>query len=167
MNSLLQFDIPRRNTQCTHLGERLLPGMEIFSLLVEEKGVRLARHDYCLSCWNQVRDKQCEQPVSHGYWKSTIEKRKVAEGSSRIERALLLLRELQQSPDSKEEEVFILCLFLSHARQLALRQEFKMEEGTYHLYEILRKEEFLKVKVVNLSEIQIDALKKSLAEQLQ
>ena len=167
MNSLFSLEIPKRSAQCIHQGERLLPGMEIYSLIVEEEEERLARRDFCSACWMQVRTVECEQPSARGYWKSKIEKRKALEGSSRVERALLLLRALQQTPESQEAEIFVLCLFLSHARQLALRQEFQKEGVTYHLYEILRKEEFLTIKVVNLSQIQIESLQKSLANQLQ
>lgn len=168
MNSLFQLEIPKRSAQCAHQGERLLPGMDIYSLLVEEgEEKRLARRDFCSACWTQVRDNQCEQPSARGYWKSKIEKRKAVEGSSRVERALILLRNLLQFSEPPEAEIFVLCLFLSHARQIALRQEFQKDGFTYHLYEILRKEEFITIKGINLSQIQIDTLQKSLAEQLQ
>lgn len=167
MNSLFQLEIPKRSSQCAHQGERLLPGMEIFSLLLEETEKQsLSRRDFCSACWTHVKHVEGEQPTARGYWKSKIEKRKTPEGSSRIERALALLRTLQQAPELKEAEIFVLCLFLSHARQLALRQEFQKEDQTYHLYEILRKEEFLTIKVINLSQIQIEELQKSLADQL-
>lgn len=168
MNSLFQLEIPKRNIQCAHQGERLLPGMDIYSLILEE-GVeqRLARRDFCSSCWTKIRDEHTLLPSNRGYWKSKIEKRKVPEGASRVEKALVLLRFLLQSGESQEAEIFVLCLFLSHARQLVLRQEFKREGETYHLYEILRKDEFVTIKVVNLSLIQIETLQKSLAEQLQ
>lgn len=168
MNSLFQLEIPKRSLQCAHQGERLLPGMEIYSLLLgEEKSERLARRDFCSACWAQVRPLQGEESSARGYWKSKIEKRKVVENLSRVERALAVLRTLQQAPELQEAEIFVLCLFLSHARQLALRQEFQKDGSTYHLYEILRKEEFLTVKVINLSQVQIETLQKSLADQLQ
>lgn len=168
MNSLFQLEIPKRSALCTHQGERLIPGMEIYSLLMEDADTqRLARRDFCSACWTQVQIAQCEQPLARGYWKSKIEKRKIAEGASRVERAIALLRTLQQSNETQELEIFVLCLFLSHARQLALRQEFQKEGVNYHLYEILRKEEFVTVKVINLSQAQIEAVQKSLADQLQ
>lgn len=168
MNSLFQLEIPKRSAQCAHQGERLLPGMDIYSLLVEEgEERRLTRRDFCSACWTEVCESQCRQPSARGYWKSKIEKRKAADGSSRVERALILLRHLLQSPESPEAEIFVLCLFLSHARQIALRQEFQKDGYPYHLYEILRKEEFITVKVIALSQVQIEILQKSLAEQLQ
>lgn len=168
MNSLFQLDIPKRNTQCAHQEERLLPGMNIYSLLIEEgEEMRLTRRDFCSACWMQVRDMNVDKPSSKGYWKSKIEKKKSTDASNRNERALILLHQLLQLPEPPETEIFVLCLFLSHARQIALRQEFQNDGLTYHLYEILRKEEFITIKVVNLSQIQIDDLQKSLAEQLQ
>lgn len=167
MHSFFQLDIPKRNGQCAHQGERLLSGMEIYSLLIEEDTQRLARRDFCSACWNQIRAIEEKRPSMRGYWKSKIEKRKTLEGSSRAERALALLRTLQQASEPQEAEIFVLCLFLSHARQLALRQEFEKEGITYHLYEILRKEEFVTVRVVNLSQFQIETVQKSLANQLQ
>lgn len=167
MNSLFQLEIPKRNTQCAFQGERLLPGMEIYSLLFEENDTqRLARRDFCLACWGKIRNSEAEQPASRGYWKSKIEKRKALEGSSRIERALALLRTLQQEPDPKEAEIFVLCLLLNRARRLILRQEFQKDGMGYHLYEILRQDEFITVKAVSLSDVQIETLQKSLAEQL-
>lgn len=168
MNSLFHLEIPKRNMHCAHQGERLLPGMEIYSLLIEEgEEQRLARRDFCSACWMKVRDAQSLLPSNRGHWKSKIEVRKVPEGASRTEKALALLRILQQSPEPQEAEIFVLCLFLSHARQLALRKEFKREAESYHLYEILRKDEFVTIKVVNLSHFQIETLQKSLADQLQ
>lgn len=166
MNSLFQLDIPKRKTQCAHQGERLLPGMEIYSLLLEEAPERLSRLDFCSTCWKQVRGLQSEHPSARGYWKSKIEKRKEAKTSSRVERAFALLDDLQRATELREAEIFVLCLFLSHARQLSLRQEFQKEGSTYHLYEILHKEEFLTIKVIQLSDIQVENLQKSLADQL-
>ena len=104
--------------------------------------------------------------LERGYWRSKIEKRKTVGGSPRIEQAFALLRALQQAAEPPETEIFVLCLFLSHARYLVLRQEFQKEGVSYYLYEVLHKEEFLTVKVVNLSQCQIETLQKSLAEQL-
>jgi hypothetical protein len=167
MNSLFQLEIPKRNGQCAYQGERLLPGMEIYSLLIEEETQHLARRDFCSACWNQVRAIEEKQSSTRGYWKSKIEKRKTSAETSRIERALALLHILQQAPEPQAAEIFVLCLFLAHARQLALRQEFHKEGVTYHLYEILHKEEFVTVRVINLSQVQIETLQKSLADQLQ
>jgi uncharacterized protein YxeA len=166
MNSLFKLEIPKRNAYCSHGGERLLPGMEIYSLILEGNAQRLARRDFCCACWQQVQGEGGGlEPCS--YWKSKIEQRKSVVASSRIERALTLLRDLQQASEQQEAEIFVLCLFLSHARQLALRQEFQKEEVTYQLYEILRKEEYLTIKALNLSHTQIEEIQKSLAYQLQ
>lgn len=169
MNSLFQLEIPKRNGQCAQGGEKFLPGMDIFSLLSEEDlSSTITRRDFCSECWKGVKESQRGNSSSHGYWKSTIEKRKESEGGgTRIDRALALLKSLQQSPENKEAEIFVLSLFLSHAKQLALRKEIHKEGETYFLYEILRNEEFIRVKTIKLSQLQTDILQKSLADQLQ
>jgi hypothetical protein len=164
MNSLFQVEIPKRNPHCFHQGERLLPGMEIYSLLLEDESQHLMRRDFCLACWTQVQG-QVEKEAC-GYWKSKIEQRKASSKSSRIDRALTLLREFQQAAESREAEMFVLCLFLAHARQMALRQEFQKEGITYQLYEILHQEEYVTVKMVALSQLQIEAIQIALAKQL-
>lgn len=162
MNSLFHIEIPKRNTHCSAEGERLIPGMEIYSLLLEEGPKSLKRHDFCSLCWRQ---KERAMPA-WGYWKSKIESRKMIKGSSRIERALVLLRELQHQ-EGFDEEIFVLCLFLSRARQLILRQEFQKEGSSYQLYERAGEEEYFTIKSIRLSQIQIEDLQQSLACKLQ
>jgi hypothetical protein len=166
MNSLFQLEIPKRNTHCFQQKERLLPGMEIYSLLVEDQEKRgFLRHDFCALCWSQVQN-EAEKLTPRIYWKSKIEYRKPFVESSRTMRALALLRKLQQVREPLEEEIFVLCLFLSHARQLALRQEFQKDGETYQLYEVLQQEEYLTVKALNISSFQIETIQKSLASKL-
>lgn len=167
MNSIFQLEIPKRNQHCALQGERLLPGMEIISLLSEEDEAGMTRRDYCSECWTQFQNKMNSAISSKCYWKSKIEKKQIVETSSRIDRALHLLRALLQEGSGKEGEIFVLCLFLAHARQLALRKEFQDNEVNYHLYEILKNEEFLTIKVVPLSQVEIGVWQRSIAEQLQ
>lgn len=163
MHSLVQLDIPRRNAQCAHQGEPLLPGMDIYSLLYEENGTKkIVRKDVCSTCWANFKDKG----TSKGYWKSKIEKKKSTETPARAVRALGLFKTLLSSPNIKEDEIFVLSLYLAHARQIAMRKEFQNENSTYYLYEIPRSEEFFTVKTVNLSPLQIEQIQKSLAVQL-
>jgi hypothetical protein len=167
MKSLFQIEIPKRNSHCSQNGERLAPGMEVYSLVCEDEAEVLARRDYCPSCWPQVEIGKERKEESLNYWKSKIEKRKIINEPSRIARAMLLFRELLQSSPPQEEEIYILCIFLSHARQLALRQEFQKEGAAYQLYEVLRQEEeFITVKSFNLSHLQIEQIQKSLASKL-
>lgn len=166
MKSLNQLEIPKRSVHCLHKGEHFIPGMEVYSLIHEEEGRHFGRNDYCAACWPEVHHAVCSKPESRGYWKSKIEPRKLAPESTRTARALKLLKELLGHPESQADEIFVLCLFLSHARQIALRQEFQQEGIAYQLYEILRQEEFITIQAVNLSQIQIEAIQKSLAQKL-
>lgn len=166
MKTLNQFEIPRRSGHCLHKGEHFIPEVEIYSLLHEDENHHLARSDYCSACWNEISSIVCSKPEIRGYWRSKIEPKQPSLESSRTLRAIKLLKELAKHPDGQAEEIFVLCLFLAHARQLALRQEFQQDEISYQLYEIVRHEEFLTIKVVNLSQIQIETIQKSLAQKL-
>lgn len=166
MKALNQLEIPKRSFHCFHKKEPLLPGMEIISLIYEDENQEIGRHDYCAACWPEAQAIEGSKPETRGYWKSKIEPKKIVPESTRVGRGLSLLKEMLKTPEADAEEVFVLCLFLSHARQLALRQEFKEEGSTFQLYEILRQDEFITVKLVNLSTIQIENIQKSLAQKL-
>lgn len=167
MNSLFQLEIPKRSNHCSHQGEQLTPGMEIVSLLLEAgSDQRFSRRDFCLGCWKKFSLDERGNSAERGHWRSKIEKKKEVEGSTRVQRAFDLLYKLLQSPESREDEIFVLCLFLSHSRRLVLRKEFLKEGNTYNLYEVLQKEEFLTIKSIPLSQVQTQELQVSLAEKL-
>lgn len=162
MNSLFQFEIPKRQHVCALHGERLEPGKEIFSLLYEEAdSKKLLREDYCSKCWSKVEEKP-----NRIYWKSRIEKKIQEPPSTRSERALHLLKEVLVEPSSNEEEIFVLALLLSHARQLILRKEIVKDGQLFHLYEVAKQEEYITVKVFELDSTQISNVQKSLADKL-
>ena len=164
MNSLFQLEIPKRGVHCFQQGERLLPGMEIYSLLLESETDQITRQDFCSICWSNVQIEKIES--LRGYWKSKIDLQQPVTETTRISKALKLLHEMRHDQEVKDEEIFFLCLFLSHARQLALRQEFQKEGISYQLYEILSKEEFITVKLINLSHVEIETIQRSLASKL-
>lgn len=165
MNSLYQLEIPKRSVHCLHKGEHFIPGMEVYSVLRENDEHRLARNDYCGACWLELHNIEFIQK-SRGYWKSKMEPRKHTPESSRTARALELLKEMLACSESQSGEIFVLCLFLARARQLALRQEFQQDGAAYQLYEIVRHEEFVTIKTVPLSHIQIEVIQTSLAQKL-
>lgn len=166
MKGLNQLEIPKRGAHCFNKQEPLAPGMDIYSFLHEQEENQLARNDYCPACWHDLHATLLAQPNCKGYWKSKIELKKQQPESTRTARALLLLKDLLGKPDSSPEEIFVLALFLAHARLLALRQEFQQEGNNYFLYEVVRQEEFITVKSINLSQIQIETIQKSLAQKL-
>lgn len=157
MNGWMKIEIPKRHSHCALCGSALTGGIEIYSLLLEEvSSEALMRKDFCLACW-KARPVEEKEKVK-GYWKSYLELKKTEEKDSKVSRAFSLLQELLQAPEEKEQEIFILALFLSHARQLILRQEFKEEGISYHLYEVPRQGKFLTVKVPVLSSLDIENL---------
>jgi len=166
MNSLFTIDIPKRQAQCAGKGERFVPEMEIFSLLTEEESKKIVRRDFCATCWPQFQQ-EAQLPHSRGYWKSKIEKKKKISDASRAEQALMLLRLLLNTPEGLEAEIFVLCLFLAHARYLALRKEVQKENGVYDVYELLKQNEWITIKRVQVSQLEIDKIQHSLALKLQ
>ncbi|WP_068468126.1 hypothetical protein [Candidatus Protochlamydia phocaeensis] len=164
MSIFFQIDIPKRSQSCSEKGERLLPGMEYYSLLRENDNGQISRQDFCVACWEQFSSQQ-DLSNSSGYWKSKIEPKKAAP-SSRSEKALTLLKSLLGQAAQHEEEIFVLIIFLSHARRLALRQEFESEGATWGLYEILQHEEFIRAKILPISQIEIVRIQQAIAEKL-
>jgi hypothetical protein len=162
MKPLFPFEIPRRSTHCSQQGEKLFPGMEVYSTLLEDNG-QISRRDFCPSCWLNSQQKG---EIKSSYWKSIIEVKEVRQSSHSIyQKAWNLLYELQKDPQ-KEAELFVLCIFLAHARQLILRQEFSTAEGMYQIYEKRKEEEYITVKKFFLSEKQILEIQKNVSEKL-
>ncbi|CUI17138.1 conserved hypothetical protein [Candidatus Protochlamydia naegleriophila] len=93
-------------------------------------------------------------------------KKKIEPASSRCDKALNLLKELLQTVPLQEEEIFVLAVFLSHARKLILRQEFEKEGFKWGVYEIPRQDEFVTIKILPLVLIETDRIQKALAEKL-
>lgn len=161
---LFQIDIPKRNGLCAGKGEKLVPGMEYFSLLLSNESYETVREDYCLECWE-------ERTVpagynSRGHWKSKVDPKKIGASSTRSDQALQLLREYLQQPGQHEEEIFVLALFLSHAKKLILRREFKEGEIAWGLYEMPQDEEFFTIKILSLTRLETERIQKTLAEKL-
>jgi hypothetical protein len=164
MNSLFQLDIPKRNAACFAKGERLIPDMEVVSLLIETETRTVTRRDFCLACWAELPQESIKE--AQGYWKSKIERKERPQSSNRVERALHLLQQSLKDAEPDEVEIFVLSLFLAHARQLILRKEFSEGGKNYHLYEIAKQDEFVTIRLIDLTQTQIDQKQKSLALKL-
>jgi hypothetical protein len=166
--SLHQIEIPRRNSSCFKGGECLNSGMEYYSLLSHHDEQAVKRCDFCVSCWQKFSE---EADLTKGvvYWKSRIEIKKDAEVTqeqSKMGKALSLLRTLLQEQHQQEEEIFVLALFLAHARRLILRKEFEKEGMSYSVYEVANQEDWLMIKKVDLSHLETSVIQKSLSTQL-
>ena len=166
MNSLFSIHIPKRQSVCAHQGEKFLPEMEVFSLLTEDETQKIVRQDFCAACWSQLQPDIASQK-NRGYWKSTIEKKKKLSDSTRAEQAIALLRLLLEQASIHESEIFVLCLYLAYARQLILRKEMIKEGIAYYIYEIAKKNEQIMIKVIPLSQVEIETIQKSISEKLQ
>lgn len=162
--ALQRIEIPRRSHSCFKDGKKFTSGMEIVSVLLEDHEQQLMRQDYCLECWNSVQKE--ESLAKHTFWKSAWEIRdKKAVSKSSYDHALALLRaKIENSQD--EEEIFVLALYLAHARKLILRKEMKKEDSVYSIYEIAHEEDYLPIKKLNFSQIDTKAIQASLSQQL-
>lgn len=168
--SFFQLDIPRRSSTCIKKGERLVPGMEYYSLLLKEDDSHsIRRLDYCSACWREALV-DVDLGKSQGYWKSRIEIKLPKEASynqTRTAKALTLLKDFLKSPtDTNEAEVFVLSLLLARARQLLLRKEFQENGFVYLLYEIAGQDEFVTIKKIELPQLKVQALQASLSSKL-
>lgn len=134
-------------------------------MLTEDETQKIKRQDYCTACWSQFNADQ-KLPANKGYWKSKIEIKKKPAPASRPERALILLKNLLESTPAPEEEIFVLILFLCHTRHIVLRKELVEDNIRYGLYEILNQDEFLKIKQINLSNLETERIQQSLAAKL-
>lgn len=165
MRSPFQLEIPKRSSQCCKQGEKLTPGMEYYSMLLEDEVGKIKRQDYCTNCWTGIIGSQ-ELANSRGYWKSKIDVKEKAPPTSRGERALLLLKTLLENPVGHEADIFVLALLLAHMRRVVLRKEIEQDGVKYGLYEILHKEEFVTIKTISLSNLETARIQESLASQL-
>lgn len=168
MNPLLQIEIPRRSVSCFKGGERLLPGMEYYSFLMQDENQKFIRRDFCLACWQQFM-KEVDVKQGHGYWKSRIENKKESSsssGQSKTAKALILFKTLLQEVNRNEAEIFILALLLARARRLILRRELEQEGQLYALYEVAHQETFFMIKKIEVSQLETAVIQQSLAKKL-
>lgn len=164
---LFPIEIPKRSRHCAESAETFLPGSEYYSILIDKEEENWERMDFCLRCWAEAKQKWSEKV--HTHWKSQIppEQTKADLNKSRNEKALELLREAIQADTSDEHaEAFILALYLVRCRVLALRQQLVREGVKIGLYEVIATEEMLPVRLLPLSQLQVNKLQEQLAKKL-
>lgn len=169
MKSAFQIEIPRRGPYCSQGKELFLPGMDYYSILLEEGEIR--RQDFCSACWeSSARDQFL--PKVHTSWKSKVaagKKEEPLDAQSRDDKILFILNETLKketlSPD-EEVECFVLALYLARRRRLLLRKELQKEGGKFNLYEVADTEEMLYVRRVELSQIATEKVQAELANKI-
>lgn len=165
--TFVPIEIPRRTPCCARGGEKLVPGMDYYSLLVEQENKQIFRQDFCCACWD-ASFKERQDALGQGYWKSRIEAKKETDRShlsKRVAKAYSLLETVLQQPKGQEAKIFILALFLARAKQLILRREWKEDRQRYYLYEMAGEEKLLTIKHMDISPREIAQLEQSLTEQ--
>lgn len=171
MRTIFQQEIPRRKQICFMGSELFSPGMDYYSLLKEDETGKWLRHDFCIDCWEKFAGQRPRNQTDDkaSYWKSKVEDKKIYAKSSidRNERALeLLLQALAKNSPEDIEEAFILALYLARNKKLVIRKEINHPGESSAIYEILATEELLIVPKLNLSQLQIEKIKGTLAIKL-
>jgi hypothetical protein len=162
--------IPKRAKTCFLSQEDLLPGMDYFSLLIENDSHGYDRQDFCSVCWNQTFKNLSDKMLTIRHWKSKvpaiIKVREIPQNRD-VQIMSLLKTYLESNLEENVEESFVLSLYLSRKRVMSLRKEIRQEDNTIvQLYEILETEEMLLIKKVDLSTIQIGNIQLQIAKKL-
>lgn len=166
MMTLFQLEIPRRGNVCARGNEPLTPGMEYFSVLVEDPELGLKRVDYCPACWSVAKN----EVKARSQWKAKVlfKKEEAPIHLNRDERIMYLFKESMKAdtPES-HAETFVLALFLARRRLMYLRQEVKQDDGTIvQIYEDAATEEMYTIRKVDLSQLQISTIQLEVAKKL-
>ncbi len=69
------IDIPRRSSVCFKAQEPLNPGVEYYSVLTKGEEEKYSREDYCLACWEMVRQDKLSGQL-HTHWKAKVATKK-------------------------------------------------------------------------------------------
>lgn len=167
MKPYFQIEVPKRANICFQGQEALTPGMEYFSLLLEDPEAGLVRHDFCPGCWS----KALITDLVKLHWKSKVPQKKAVvmlNAQDRDERVMEVFRELLQAgTEESSAEAFILALYLARRKIIYLRQEKLQPDGAVVLlYEVADTEEMLFVKRVTLSKVQVEQVQQEIAKKL-
>lgn len=168
MSSQLQIQIPRRSKVCMLGQEVFSPGMEYFSLLIENKAEGIERQDFCAVCWNKLSE-ETEKKTAKKHWKSKVpDKKQVIVPLNRDEHILSLLKNSLEGTTQEDLEMsFVLALYLARKRFMVLRKEIKQENKTImQFYEIPETEEMIPVQRIELSTLQIEQIQLQIAKNL-
>lgn len=163
MHPIFKLEIPKRLTLCCLQGERFLGGIDIHSALYEDESGKWTRKDFCPACWEQM---ESQLPSGRIAWKSKNDKKEKPPLSGKIQSAFQLFRQFIDSPENMENEIFVLGLFLAHAKQLIFRKELQQNGEWVHLYEVPKTGECFFVKTCVLTAIEIETIRQSLASKL-
>lgn len=114
----MKYTLPRRASKCFLKEEPFLPGSSLISLVIPKKEGFL-RRDYCLHCWESVKEEK-----GSSFWKVILPKK--AEESKSLSDLQAL--ELFCSLLGKEKELaFVLALYLERKKFLTKRREGEEE----------------------------------------
>lgn len=172
MTTLFHIQIPKRSKVCFSAQEVLSPGMDYYSLLIENNTHEYVRQDFCAVCWSKFLDLPDGKKKTLGkHWKSKVPVKKEAPQvpQNRDEQILSLLRNSLSGDMPEDREMsFVLALYLARKRFMILRKEMRQEDKTViQLYEIPETEEMILIPKIELSSLQIEDIQLKIAKKLQ
>lgn len=166
MKSVLPIEIPKRAKICLKCEEAFKPGMEYYSILVDDAQLTIKRQDFCLSCWEKNVDISLD---IKSVWKSQVShlKDEKLQFRNRDEKIFHLFKELLYQDDEQDKmEVYVLSLYLMRRKLLFQREELTQNDEVKILYEIASTEEMILVKRFELTQMQIGLIQLRIAEKL-
>ena len=164
MKSVLPVEIPKRSKSC-FLGQEIFqPGMEYYSILMENQDNDLERKDFCLACWETAKETEAFKSI----WKAKVAtKEEKIRFQNRDEKILYLFRQLNQEDDEiSMMEFYVLSLYLMRRKILFHREEITQDHLVKIVYEINATEEMILVRKFDLSVEQISLIQLRIAEKL-
>ena len=162
---LNHYQIPRRNKNCSGNQEPLTTGSVVYSFIMETNEGLFKRMDFCEACWKSYLNTR--QDISRlNYWRYIQQAVKENPKTGRTQATLNLLQEMLDEEVKAKDEIYVLTLFLQHARKLILRHEFEREGVKWGVFEIVDKDEFLTIEIIHVDHLQITPLQNSLAHKI-
>lgn len=165
MKPVFQLEIPKRGNQCAQGNEPLTPGMDYYSVLVDDEELGLKRLDYCPACWEKIKN----EVKARSQWKAKVvaKKEEAPIHLNRDEKIMYLLKEsMKLDTPEAHAETFVLALFLARRRILYLRQEVKEDDSIMQIYEEAATEDMLTIRKIQLSQLQTDKIQLDVAKKL-
>lgn len=159
MPFLFQIQIPRRNQRCSECEKSFAEGEKILSTLQEEKGGWI-RKDGCINCVS---------PNNEGIrWISRHKEIDKGKPTDEGEKGWnLLLQMVKEKEFQKEEELFILALYLIRKKILIERKNpFKKEDRLWILCEHSESGEMIFIPKLDLAGLNLPAIQAQIKTRL-
>jgi hypothetical protein len=168
-NPLHKPTIPRRSRVCCRTREKLEPGAEYISLILEGEGEgEYIREDILLSYWQQHPEDELAKRAKSS-WKSKIPLKPEApkEQEEFLERAYEMFLEHHEKTSPEDLlRAFVLALFLQRKKVFIFRQEMQHLDNPAYVFETQGAEDIYCVPAVKPTEEQMKSLQDELSHEI-